>query len=541
MAAGARILICSRRDDAAGYARLLRDRLGAELGEDQVAVDVDRLHAGAEFLDRIDEVIGSADVLLAVIGRDWLQATDQSGRRRLDDPDDYVRREIATALDRGLRVIPVLVGGAQMPSADELPDALQPLAWRKALEISAERFDFDAERLVRALAPIQGARQPPAAAPAPAPPPPLAPTPRPAEAPVTAMLRRAAQAGIVPAGPATRVVAPSPPLDVAVDRVKYPPRGRARRDGLPIGVVIGAPLVVLAVAAAAAKWLFGLFADVPAQPAAPADTVECTVFAPPVAAPGESILVQAFAHLPEHADDARAIAQELDTAARRRTFFGLQSPIRRGSTLHFELRMPGLEVDDPVASLVWRGRAEAVQFGVHVPPDTATRTVIGTVEVSLDGAPVGHVKFKLSVEADARSAPSEPQGEQARRYTAAFISYASEDRDKVLARVQMLSLQGIRYFQDVLSLEPGDRWMKKIELGIDECDVFLLFWSTEAKRSKWVREEVRYALARKSDDELSPPEIRPVIVEGPPIVEPWEELAHLHFNDRLLYFMSPPR
>jgi hypothetical protein len=265
------------------------------------------------------------------------------------------------------------------------------------------------------------------------------------------------------------------------------------------------------------------------------------VFAPPVAAPGESILVQAFAHLPEQADDARAIAEELDTAARRRTFFSLQSPVRRGSALHFELRMPGLEVDDPVASLVWRGRAEAVQFGVHVPPDTATRTVIGTLEVSLDGAPVGHVKFKLSVEADARSAPSEPQGERAHRYSAAFISYASDDRDKVLARVQMLSLQGIRYFQDVLSLEPGDRWMKKIELGIDECDVFLLFWSTEAKRSKWVREEVRYALARKSGDELSPPEIRPVIVEGPPIVEPWEELAHLHFNDRLLYFMSPPR
>jgi hypothetical protein len=92
----------------------------------------------------------------------------------------------------------------------------------------------------------------------------------------------------------------------------------------------------------------------------------------------------------------------------------------------------------------------------------------------------------------------------------------------------------------VLSLEPGDRWEKKLELGIDECDLFLLFWSTESKRSEWVRKEVRYALARSGRDELSPPQIRPVILEGPPIVEPWEELAHLHFNDRMLYFMRPP-
>jgi TIR domain len=85
-----------------------------------------------------------------------------------------------------------------------------------------------------------------------------------------------------------------------------------------------------------------------------------------------------------------------------------------------------------------------------------------------------------------------------------------------------------------------ERSEKKLELGIDECDLFLLFWSSESKRSEMGRKEVRYALTRRGDDELALPEIRPVIVEGPPIVEPWEELAHLHFNDRLLYFMRPP-
>ena len=111
--------------------------------------------------------------------------------------------------------------------------------------------------------------------------------------------------------------------------------------------------------------------------------------------------------------------------------------------------------------------------------------------MTLDSAPLGHVKFKLAVTppaaALAGSAAAEPQGEVAHRYRAAFISYASRDRDEVLERVQMLRLVGGHYFQDVLNLEPGDRWERRLELGIDECDLFLLFWSSEAKASKWVR------------------------------------------------------
>jgi hypothetical protein len=68
-------------------------------------------------------------------------------------------------------------------------------------------------------------------------------------------------------------------------------------------------------------------------------------------------------------------------------------------------------------------------------------------------------------------------------------------------------------------------------MKIEECDVFLLFWSRAAKESEWVRKEVRYALNRKGGDDLCPPEFRPIIIEGPPVPTPWEELSHLHFND----------
>jgi hypothetical protein len=268
----------------------------------------------------------------------------------------------------------------------------------------------------------------------------------------------------------------------------------------------------------------------------PEEDVQCTVFAPPSANPGAAILVQAFVHLPEHAADAVAIAREMDTEAARRAYSSLLAPVRHGSRLDLELRVPGHNVEDPVASLVWRGRPEAVQFAVHVPRETRG-AVIATLDISRDAVPFGHIKFKLTIsDSPSRSRP-EPQGERAHRYRAAFISYAANDRDKVLARVQMLSLVGIRWFQDVLELEPGERWSERLEQAIKECDLFLVFWSSEAKRSKWMRREVQFALAQRGSDELARPEIKPVILEGPPVVKPWRELAHLHFNDRMLYFM----
>jgi hypothetical protein len=126
-----------------------------------------------------------------------------------------------------------------------------------------------------------------------------------------------------------------------------------------------------------------------------------------------------------------------------------------------------------------------------------------------------------------------PTGE-ARRYSRAFISYASKDRAEVLRRVQMLKSVGIDFFQDVLNLEPGDRWAQELYKHIDESDVLFLFWSTAAKESEWVAKEWQYALEKKGDDF-----IRPVGIEGPPIPAPPEPLRHLHFGDPILYFLRP--
>lgn len=114
-------------------------------------MDIDAIEPGVDFEEVLNQAVGRCDVLLAVIGRQWLTVTDARGRRRLDKPDDYVRMELQAALERNVRVIPVLVQGVDMPGSDELPSALKKLARRNALEVTPTRWRYDIGRLTSAL------------------------------------------------------------------------------------------------------------------------------------------------------------------------------------------------------------------------------------------------------------------------------------------------------------------------------------------------------------------------------------------------------
>jgi hypothetical protein len=149
-ATSGRIFISYRREETAYPAGWLYDRLAGHFGG-QVFKDVDSIELGDDFVEVITRAVGSCDVLLALIGDEWLMITDGFGRRRLDDPDDFVRLEIEAALSRNVLVIPVLVEGARMPRVDELPDSMAALVRRQALELSPARFDFDISRLLKVL------------------------------------------------------------------------------------------------------------------------------------------------------------------------------------------------------------------------------------------------------------------------------------------------------------------------------------------------------------------------------------------------------
>jgi hypothetical protein len=147
-----KIFISYRREDTGGYSLMVADRLGKSFGRQNVFMDIDSIRPGVDFRRAVQDEVASCDVLIALIGRNWLTVTDPDGRRRLDMPHDWVRLEIATALARqDILVVPTLVHGAKIPEADELPEDLQDLAWRNAIELSDARFDFDTERLMQAL------------------------------------------------------------------------------------------------------------------------------------------------------------------------------------------------------------------------------------------------------------------------------------------------------------------------------------------------------------------------------------------------------
>lgn len=144
-----RIFISYRRDDSADASGRLYDRLVAQFGKESVFKDVDTIPLGMDFRGVLREAVGHCDVMLAVIGRQWLTVKDEHGRRRLDNPADFVRIEVEAALERNIPVIPVLVQSASMPAESDLPPSLAQLAYRNGIGVRADpHFHGDVTLLI---------------------------------------------------------------------------------------------------------------------------------------------------------------------------------------------------------------------------------------------------------------------------------------------------------------------------------------------------------------------------------------------------------
>ena len=145
------IFINYRREDSISTSGRLYDRLSQTFGRKNIFMDVDHIPAGVDFVAHLNSQVAACNIILVVIGPHWLEAKDENGGRRLDNPDDFVVIEIATALARNIRVIPVLVDGARMPKAGELPGSLKALARRQAVEVRQLHFGRDAEALLERI------------------------------------------------------------------------------------------------------------------------------------------------------------------------------------------------------------------------------------------------------------------------------------------------------------------------------------------------------------------------------------------------------
>lgn len=147
----AKVFVSYRRDDSIGLAGRIYDRLATHFGRDAVFMDVDAIPFGVDFRQYLNDAVSRCNVLLAVIGEDWLTIS-RAGKRRLDDPKDFVRIEVEAALQRGIPVVPVLIEPASMPQEDELPETLRELAYRNAANIDPGRdFHSHVDRLIRGV------------------------------------------------------------------------------------------------------------------------------------------------------------------------------------------------------------------------------------------------------------------------------------------------------------------------------------------------------------------------------------------------------
>lgn len=168
-----------------GYAQHAAGRLKDDLAEafdptTRIFRDIEDIEPGLDFTQSLDKALRSSAVMLVLIGPGWLDLKDAQGRRRLEQPNDWVRLEVATALKRDIRVVPVLLEGAPLPAAEDLPADLQPLALRQWFELADSRWRGDVQRLVDALAKVPGMerRVVPGPTPAPQPAPPAPPAPK---------------------------------------------------------------------------------------------------------------------------------------------------------------------------------------------------------------------------------------------------------------------------------------------------------------------------------------------------------------------------
>jgi hypothetical protein len=259
--------------------------------------------------------------------------------------------------------------------------------------------------------------------------------------------------------------------------------------------------------------------------------VNIAAFAPPIVAPGDDFSIQIVIHSPEQLADAKAAAEALDAATELFKTVPLNLPLSDRDKVRITIEGRGAEIQSPDQEFIWRGYVAHVAFAARLPTRFGARQYKPLIRVFVNGAPAGIIELKLQAIPNSDGATSSPVAEKALRFNKVFLSYASPDRPKVLDMVKMLRAQKIDFFQDLLSLEPGQRWKKEIYTQIAVCDAFYLFWSSNAKRSEWVIREATLALQNQRNSPDGIPHFLPIIIEGPPIVEPPPELSEFHFND----------
>jgi hypothetical protein len=248
--------------------------------------------------------------------------------------------------------------------------------------------------------------------------------------------------------------------------------------------------------------------------------------------PGRSYTLDVWMHLAAQRREVIARAKE----SQHHTDIWIKSKggvaIVRGAIIEVHVSIPTLVVDDCDDVMAWEGDIANATFPITIPVDAEPGTHAGYVAFYAEGLQIAKLHFLVDVRRN--GTPSEPIHWSQERYRTAFASYASKDRDEVLARVQGIqkAIPNLDIFLDVASLRSGEKWAERLLVEVTGRDVFYLFWSLNAKNSTWVEKEWRTALEVRGIDYIDPVPLVPPD-EAPP---PPELATHLHFNDWTLAY-----
>ena len=275
---------------------------------------------------------------------------------------------------------------------------------------------------------------------------------------------------------------------------------------------------------------YGSWPEIEALPVPP-DKVRFTVTSPPAVVPGQSFILDVWAHMEHALGDVMERAAYLAKGERLQVASKGPVVLARGSNLTVRLRIDGLVVEEPEDSLFWDGQIANASFLVRTPAEFAAGSVTGRVGIYLDHLQIAKLYFQLWTSRKPAQLRSLNLREQLNRR--AFASYASSDRDRVLGRIQGMQkvLPNLEVFLDVMSLRSGSDWEQRLMEAIPQHDVFYLFWSQAASQSPWVRKEWQCALDARGLEFIDP-----VPLESPEKAPPPPELSGKHFNDWVLAY-----
>jgi hypothetical protein len=266
------------------------------------------------------------------------------------------------------------------------------------------------------------------------------------------------------------------------------------------------------------------------------DNVHFKASSPPAVQPGQTIMVDVWAHTErQRAEVARRI-QQASSPSDSPPVIRSKGPsrIQRGTILLVRLSFPEFHVGSPEDIICWEGEIATASFAVAVPTEIVEGMKTGSVTAHSEGGlRIAEVLLPIKVAANSVSTAAKTQSFH--DYRKGFASYASQDRDEVLGRIQGMQKvkPDLHVYVDVIELRSRDDWEEKLQQVIPQNDVFFLFWSAAAKKSSHVEREWRYALDCRGIGFIDP-----VPLVSPEEVPPPKELGTIHFNDRILAFLK---